>query len=602
MVFRSLSLWLIMLASALFSIHSTYAQDSNLAHNIEEYLDRWHEVDRFHGSVLVALENEVILRKSYGLAHREWNIPNTPDTRYRLQSISKQFTTVLIFQLAAEGKLHLDDVITEHIPEYRADTGNRITIDHLLRHTSGIPCYIINGQPRTNEREPFNWSNVYTRDDLIATYMSGDLQFEPGSRYRYCNTGYFLLAVIIERVTGQIYEQVLQENILEPLDLDDPGIDSHERIIPHRAEGYVRSPRGYVRPRFERQQNLLGTGNLYSTVDDLYTWNQVLSSGAFLPEEWRKRMFTVYWRDLHEAHAYSINVFTMQLDTGEEITYRGFTGGAPGFMTDAFTFPDANLTVILLDNSSQYNHWRIAPDIYRIVRGFSCSEPKRLVSTVLAKIAVEESANTARVQHELMREHHADQFAFGGLEQELNGLGYQALAMEMASDAIAIFTLNTLLFPDSWNVYDSLAEAYQNAGNVEESTQLYTKAHRIKHREDDLLDLITADDYEKANAELRKIRLDNITSSVFTPARIGPLFGRAFESGDYVKALAICEVWALGNPNTNGPYFSMMRIFGRTGDLERAKACCDRIVQMDPDAPAAARAIEMLKQLVDSPQ
>ena len=142
----------------------------------------------------------------------EWNIPNTPDTKFRLGSITKQFTATVMLQLVEQGKIKLDAKLSDYLPEYRKDTGNKVTIHHLLTHTSGIPSYT--GQPGFFENVS---RNPYKVDEFVKKYASGDLEFEPGSRFSYNNSGYFLLGAIIEKVTGKTYEQVLKEKILDPV-------------------------------------------------------------------------------------------------------------------------------------------------------------------------------------------------------------------------------------------------------------------------------------------------------------------------------------------------------------------------------------------------
>ncbi len=208
---------------------------------IDAYLSECHIRGLFNGSALVAHREEVLFSKGYGYADRENQVPNTPDTIFRIGSITKQFTVVMIFQLVEEGRIRLEGKLTEYLPEYRPDTGNRVTIDHLLRHTSGITSY-------TNI--PGFWENEIVKhqdhDDFIDRFHSGDLIFEPGARYAYNNTGYFLLGVIIERMTGKSYADNLTERITETLEMNRTGVDRGEIGLEKKARGYIREGGRYV--------------------------------------------------------------------------------------------------------------------------------------------------------------------------------------------------------------------------------------------------------------------------------------------------------------------------------------------------------------------
>ena len=166
-----------------------FAQDH--AAKIQEVLALAHKYRQFNGSALVAENGKIVYKGAYGLANMEWDIPNTPDTKFRLGSITKQFTATVVMQLVEQGKIKLDAKISDYLPEYRKDTGSKVTIHHLLTHTSGIPSYT--DQPGFFENVS---RNPYKVDEFVKKYASGDLQFEPGSKYSYNNSGYFLLGAI----------------------------------------------------------------------------------------------------------------------------------------------------------------------------------------------------------------------------------------------------------------------------------------------------------------------------------------------------------------------------------------------------------------------
>ena len=189
------------------------------------------EARKFSGTVLIARGADVLFSKGYGLAQAEWNAPCTPSAKFRLGSLTKPFTATAVLQLVAAGKLGLDDPICNHLKSCPA-TWRDVKVSELLNHTSGIPDYM--------QLASF-WNDflmLKTREQMVASFSSAPLQFPPGSRFSYSNSGYYLLGLIIENVTGQRYEDVLRKNILDPLDMADTGYDHEGPILPQRAAGY----------------------------------------------------------------------------------------------------------------------------------------------------------------------------------------------------------------------------------------------------------------------------------------------------------------------------------------------------------------------------
>jgi CubicO group peptidase (beta-lactamase class C family) len=193
---------------------------------IEELLSTCEAYGKFNGSVLVSDQGKVLYKKGFGLANMEWDIPNQPNTKHRLGSITKQFTAMLILQLVAEGKLDLKAPITTYLPDYPKTSGDVITIHHLLTHTSGIPNYT--AFPKFMEDES---RNPYTPEEFLKTFADKALDFTPGDKFSYSNSGYFLLGVLIEKLAGKSYEKMLQDKIFIPLNMKDSGYDNHGDIL-----------------------------------------------------------------------------------------------------------------------------------------------------------------------------------------------------------------------------------------------------------------------------------------------------------------------------------------------------------------------------------
>ncbi len=246
------------------------------------------DTGRFSGAILVAEKGEIIYKEGFGLANREWNIPNTTDTKFRLASVSKQFCTMLVMQLVQEGEINLDDKITDHLPYYRKDSGERITIHHLMAHQSGIKDFTATFDYRgTTSRLSFD------KDEFIKLHCSGDLSNEPGTIYSYCNAGYSILGRIIEKVTRRTFEQNIQERIFEPLGMTNSGYDRNRYVLEKRASGYTRGPFEYSRADYMDMDSSPGAaGSIYSTVEDMFLWDRALYTDELLDQKYRDLMFT----------------------------------------------------------------------------------------------------------------------------------------------------------------------------------------------------------------------------------------------------------------------------------------------------------------------
>ena len=309
--------------------------------------------NQFMGSVLVARGNDVLLDKGYGSADLEWNIPNTPDTKFRLGSVTKQFTAASILLLEERGKLSVNDPVKKYMPDAPA-AWDKITIFHLLTHTSGIPNFT--EFPDYRKLEPF----PTTAEQLVARFRDKPLEFEPGEKWNYSNSGYVLLGYLIEKISGESYEKFVNENIFGPLGMKDSGYDSNTAIIPHRASGYVRGPNGFAHAGFINMTVPLSAGALYSTTGDLLKWEQDLFGGKLLSPASLEKMTTPFKND----YAFGVEVRTAK---GHKLIEHN--GAIEGFNTQLEYFPDEKLTVAVLANMNTPAPGQIASQLAAVAHG-----------------------------------------------------------------------------------------------------------------------------------------------------------------------------------------------------------------------------------------
>ncbi|MEQ1781518.1 MAG: serine hydrolase [Hyphomonadaceae bacterium] len=323
--------------------------------------------NEFSGTVLVAKEGKPVFRESVGLANRELNIPNTPETVFRLGSITKQFTAASILQLAEAGKLNIDDKVSKYYDKAPA-SWSAITIKHLLTHRSGIPSYT--GLPNFFETQA---ANDKTPDEIVQLTANMPLEFEPGTKFAYDNTGYVLLGYVIEKVSGQSYAAYLQEHIFGPLGMKHSGFDTTVDILPNRAAGYSFDNGKWTNARYLAMTLPHAAGSLYSTVDDLLIWDEALFAGKVVSTASLADMLT----DHGDKYGYGIGPGDLN---GHKVARH--SGGINGFATDMARFQDDGLTVIALANLESARSTRLATEIARIWLGVPAPPPPAAIVPV----------------------------------------------------------------------------------------------------------------------------------------------------------------------------------------------------------------------------
>ena len=318
------------------------APESALAAKIDAVMAAIYKPGEPGAAIIVRKDGQTIFRKGYGMADLELGVAVEPDMIFRLGSITKQFTAVSILLLAQEGKLGLQDEITKFLPDYPTQ-GKRITVEHLLTHTSGIQSYT--DMP---EWLPL-WRKDVTVKELVDLFKDKPMQFEPGSSWAYNNSGYFLLGAIIEKVSGKIYEDFVTERIFKPLGMKGSCYGSTERIIPRRVPGYQAGKGGFINAPYLSMTQPYAAGSLLSTVDDLALWSDAVFTGKLVRKEWQDKAFTPYKLTNGESTGYGYGWFTGDFAGHRSIEHGG---GINGFTSYEMTFPEDRIFLAILTNSA----------------------------------------------------------------------------------------------------------------------------------------------------------------------------------------------------------------------------------------------------------
>ncbi len=432
-------------------------------------------IGQFNGLILVAEEGKIVYEKAFGKAIIEWGINNSLDTKMAIASITKTFTALLIMQLIEQGKVKLDGKISEYITDYPKEAANKITVDHLLRHSSGLQRDIADF-PLSGNKFPDIVAKInedfFSLEEQVQIISKRELLFEPGTSYSYSSDGYAVLGLIVERVTGSTYEEALRRQILDPLNLKSSGYKNHLAVVPNKAQGYAKSFAGISRGR---QIGINPAGGMYSTIHDLFKWEQALYTEKIVGQKSKDILLTKTPYLVGYGWQISTNYFNSSTDS---IKMERCTGSLPGSNSLVVRFPEHRKTIIVLENLKQtyYKQFEIVQSIASIL----FNKPYELPKKSIAEVLLEEIIHNGIQSGLKLIEENKNTKTYYVSESEINSLGYYFMNnVNKIDDAIEIFTVNTKLFPASANTFDSLAEAYMNKGDKKNAILFYQKSLQL---------------------------------------------------------------------------------------------------------------------------
>lgn len=332
---------LLVITVSLISCETSKQKQEDKANSVQHevafpgFYEFFKNLENFSGNVLVAVDGKPIFKKSYGYANIELNVRNSLETKFRIGSVTKQFTAMAIMILQEQGKLNVSDKLSDHMPDV-PEIWREITIHQLLTHTSGIMhSWALEGFGEN--------MMLYTPvDEIIDKFKDQPLVGEPGEKYHYSGTGYFILSSLIEKVSGKSYEQFLTDEIFEKTGMTNTGPDMPDKIIKNRAAGYYTDSTGTHNATFIYMPILTGGGNLYSTVEDFLKWDQSFYDNTLISEESKEKMFTV------EQNIYAYGWYVIKSDS---VNMKFHTGGVPGGLARIDRFPDKGILIVVFSNN-----------------------------------------------------------------------------------------------------------------------------------------------------------------------------------------------------------------------------------------------------------
>ncbi|GHS87664.1 hypothetical protein FACS1894201_08940 [Bacteroidia bacterium] len=431
---------------------------------IDDLITSYAEIKKFNGNALVVQNGNVVFSNSYGFADAEWNIKNDRTTKFRIGSMTKTFTAMLIMQLVEKKLISLDDKLEKFLPWYEKETASKISIKNLLSHSSGLANY--------TERLDF-----YKELALLSITPTAfaeqycqykTLLFEPGSKYHYCNTDYYLLGLIIESVTGKSYSEVLQKNILEKVGMRNTGLDSITAVLPKRAKGYNYGYEGFTNSYpINMATSTYAAGAMYSTVDDLMLWEQAWNGNVLLTEESKKLFFT----PVIGSHAYGL--FIVKMKNGK--TAIGRPGGINGFNAFLIQFKEDNICIILLTNQTLNvgDLDNTSSGIYSILTQQPYQMPKKPIEIALHESYLNNGLLQVIMDYNRIKTDTA--YDLANSKTFLNNFGYSLLTEGKVKESLTLLKLATEEFPNDVNTLDSYAEALKRDGQNTQSMEYYKR-------------------------------------------------------------------------------------------------------------------------------
>lgn len=341
---------------------------------MQQVIQNYVENKSFMGTVLVAEQGHVLLNEGYGHADLEWAITNRSETKFRIGSITKQFTAACVLLLQERGKLEVEKPLSTYLPKI-PKTWEGITVYHLLTHTSGIVSFT--GVPGFDIYK----RQSHTPAESIELIRDLPLNFEPGSKFEYSNSNYILLGQLIEQVSGLSYADFLQQNIFAPLGMTATGVDSNTQILTQRARGYDATPDGFRNADYVSMTIPYAAGYLYSTTGDLLKWQLGLYGGKLLSPDSLRLMTTARLGD------YGMGVFIKDSSGRRLITHNG---AIEGFDASLNFYPEKQLTIVVLGNVKTDAPDKIAELLGKVAHGEKVVvNSDRIVVTVLPSVLAE---------------------------------------------------------------------------------------------------------------------------------------------------------------------------------------------------------------------
>lgn len=446
-----------------FYLHAQSKQE-----RLASIMKTYHDYNMFDGSVLVAENGKIIYKSAFGKANREWDIANTPDTKFMIGSVSKPITAMLMLIQVEKGLVDLNKTIADYLPAFKGKPSAKITIKQLLSHTSGMPNYDI-----TKDFFPRISRQNFTREEYIKTYIDSALAFEPGTRYLYSSWGYFTLGYIMEKVSGKSYAQLMKEDIFDKIGMNNSGSYYHTQIVKNRATGYDYSLGDYTSSDFRDQSNTMGTGDIYSTVEDLFKFHLAIQNNTLIGKQLTKEMLTPGLKPADYGYGWFNKNF--KYTPTDSVTSNFHLGMTEGFISFLLRIPSTNSLIVILSNSSPTDFFGITGDLAKVLYNKPV-KVKQPVHKAIEKAIAQKNTKLAIEQYKKMKTDSANYYIDW---ISMNFMAEQLLSMKRLDDARIIAENNVIEFPNKDLVMVTMGNIYLALNRKNDAILAYKKALAI---------------------------------------------------------------------------------------------------------------------------
>jgi CubicO group peptidase (beta-lactamase class C family) len=457
----------ILLFLFIFLVQTSFAQSKK--EKLAKIMMTYHQYNMFDGAVLVAENGKIIYKDAYGLANREWNIQNRTDTKFMIGSISKPLTATLMLILVQKGLVQLDKTIDDYLPEFKNKPASKVTIRQLLGHKSGMPNYDI-----INDFFPRISRQSLTREEYVKIYMDSALAFEPGTSFLYSSWGYYTLGYIIEKVTGKTYAQAMQEEIFKKIKMDNSGSYLHTQIVNKRASGYDFGFGNYISADFRDQSNTMGTGDIYSTVEDLFKFHMAIANNTLINKQLTSEMLSPGKLQYNNyGYGWFNQIFKYTVTDSLKVNYH--LGSTNGFISFALRIPETNSFVVFLCNSAPTNYFGITKNLLKVIydKPVNLKEPvHKKMETIISKFDTKKALEEYVIMKRDTAHYDIDWLQMYYLSEKL-------LSLNRFEDAKIIAENNVKEFPEKDIIALSMANIYLALKRKDDAIKFYKKTLQL---------------------------------------------------------------------------------------------------------------------------
>jgi len=455
-----------------FLILYSCKKNNSIKEKIDGLMDYCYENDLYNGTVLVAHKGKVIYQNAFGYSDFETKKPLKLKSQFCLGSLSKPFTAMAIMILKERNRLKYEDKLSTYFPEF-PDYANQVTIKYLLTHAAGITNWMNHDVFRSG---PGDFIDDLTNKDVFNFLIKQkSLDFAPGEKYVYSNGGYVLLAMIVEKASGEPFHVFMKKNIFDPLGMKDTAVfDESKPEIRDKVIGY-----DMFGDKDDANLLVTGDGGIYSTAEDVFKWERALYTEKLVTQKTLQEAFTPNKLNNgliatnRSGYSYGYGWVVHIKDKINNAVFHD--GGLNGFSTMLYReLNNQNAIIFLTNKGSSFQSYPTLEAVLNILHGEPMKLPTIPIIGVMNRTIAEKGMETAFNEYHELKKANAAKYDFS--EGQLNGLGYRYLNKQKYEEAKAIFKLNVEIYPDSSNAYDSYGEACMGNGEYDEAIKNYKRS------------------------------------------------------------------------------------------------------------------------------